>query len=227
MAFHPQTNRQTERVNQELEQYLRMFTNHRQKHWPDWLGMAEFAYNNKMHSSTKVSPFKANYGQDPRMGFEMRRKGKYKGAEKFVMKMKEIQEKAKAALGKAQKEIKKYADRKRAEVDEYKVGDLVMLSTKDLKYQMAGRRTEKLMERFVGPYRIKKIVSSNAVELELSSTVKIHLVVNVSRIQRYVGQVKGQRKEQPAPVVIEGEEKWKVERILNKWRIRGKDKYLV
>jgi len=181
--------------------------------------MAEFAYNNKMHSSTKVLPFKANYGQDPRMGFEMRRKGKYKGAEKFVMKMKEIQEKAKAALGKAQKEIKKYADRKRAEVDEYKVGDLVMLSTKDLKYQMAGRRTEKLMERFVGPYRIKKIVSSNAVELELSSTVKIHLVVNVSRIQRYVGQVKGQRKEQPAPVVIEGEEKWKVERILNKWRI--------
>ena len=189
--------------------------------------MAEFAYNNKMHSSTKVSPFKANYGQDPRMGFEMRRKGKYKGAEKFVMKMKEIQEKAKAALGKAQKEIKKYADRKRAEVDEYKVGDLVMLSTKDLKYQMAGRRTEKLMERFVGPYRIKKIVSSNAVELELSSTVKIHLVVNVSRIQRYVGQVKGQRKEQPVPVVIEEEEEWKVKRILNKQRIQGKDKYLV
>jgi len=78
--------------------------------------------------------------------------------------------------------MKKYTDRKRAEVDEYKVGDLVMLSTKDLKYQMARRRTEKLMERFVGPYRIKKIVSSNVVELELPSIVKIHLVVNVSRI---------------------------------------------
>ena len=77
--------------------------------------------------------------------------------------------------------MKKYADRKRAEVDEYKVGDLVMLSTKDLKYQMA-RRTEKLTERFVGPYRIKKIISSDAVELELPSTVKIHLVVNISRI---------------------------------------------
>jgi len=73
-------------------------------------------------------------------------------------------------------------DRKRAEVDEYKVGDLVMLSIKDLKYQMTGRRTEKLTERFVGPYRIKKIISSNAVELELPSTVKIHSVVNVSRI---------------------------------------------
>jgi len=204
-----------------------MFINHRQEQWPDWLGTAEFAYNNKMHSSTKVLPFKANYGQDPRMGFEGRKKGKYKGAEKFVTKIKEIQEEAKAALGKAQKEMKKYADRKRGDVDEYKVGDLVMLSTKDLKYQMVGRRTEKLTERFVGPYKIKKIISTNAVELELPSTIKIHSVVNMSRIRRYVGQVEGQRKEQPAPVVIEGEEKWEVERILNKQQIRGKDKYLV
>jgi len=226
-AFYPQTDGQMERVNQELEQYLRMFIDHQQEQWPDWLGMAEFAYNNKMHSSTKTSPFKANYRQDPRMGFEVRKKGKYEGAEKFVVKMKEIQEEARAALGKAQEEMKKYVDRKRAEVNEYKVGDLVMLSTKDLKYQIMERRTEKLMERFVGPYKIKKIISSNAVELELPSTVKIHPVVNVSRIQRYVGQVEGQRKKQPAPVVIEGEEEWEVERILNKQQIRGKDKYLV
>ena len=225
-VFYSQTDGQTERVNQELEQYLRMFIDHRQEQWPDWLGTAEFAYNNKVHSSTKMSPFKANYRQDPRMGFEIRRKGKYEGAEKFVIKIKEVQEKAKAVLGKAQ-EMKKYADRKRVEVDKYKVGDLVMLSTKDLKYQMVGRRTEKLMERFIGPYKIKKIVLSNIVELELPSIIKIHSVVNVSRIQRYVGQIKGQRKEQPAPVVIEEEEKWKVERILNKQQIQGKDKYLV
>jgi len=191
------------------------------------LGTAEFTYNNKAHLSTKILLFKANYGQDLRMGFEVRKKRKYKGAEKFVVKMKEIQEEAKAALGKAQEEMKKYANRKRAEVDEYKVGDLVMLSTKDLKYQMTGRRTEKLMERFVGPYRIKKIISSNTVELEPPSTVKIYSVVNVSRIQRYVGQIEGQRKEQPAPIIIEREEEWEVERILNKQQIRGKDKYLV
>jgi len=73
MAFHPQTDKQTERMNQELEQYLRMFINHRQEQWPEWLGIAEFAYNNKVHSSTKILPFKANYGQDPRMGFEGRK----------------------------------------------------------------------------------------------------------------------------------------------------------
>jgi len=77
-------------------------------------------------------------------------------------------------LGKTQEKIKKYTDRKRAEVNKYKVGDLVILSTKDLKYQMVGRRTEKLIERFIRPYKIKKIVLANTVELELSSTVKIH-----------------------------------------------------
>ena len=227
MAFHLQTDGQTERVNQELEQYLRMFIDHRQEQWPEWLGTAEFAYNNKAHLSTQTMSFKANYGQDPRMGFEGRKKGKYKGAKKFIEKIKEIQEEAKAVLGKAQEEIKKYADRKRGEVDDYKVEDLVMLGTKDLKYQIVGRRTEKLTERFVGPYKIKKIVSSNVVELELPSIVKIHPVVNVSRICHYIRQVEGQRKEQPAPVIIEGEEEWEVERILNKRWIREKDKYLV
>jgi len=101
MAFHPQTDGQTERVNQELKQYLRMFIDHRQKQWPDWLETVEFAYNNKVHSSTKTSPFKANHRQDPRMGFEIRKKRKYEGVEKFVAKMKEIQEEAKAALRKA------------------------------------------------------------------------------------------------------------------------------
>ena len=190
-AFHPQTDRQTERVNQELEQYLRIFIDYRQEQQPDQLGIAEFAYNNKAHSSTKMLPFKANYGQDPRMGFEIRKKRKYEGAEKFVTKMKEIQEKTKAALRKAQEKIKKYA-------------------------QMVRKRTEKLMERYIGPYKIKKIISSNAVELELPSTVKIYLVVNVSKIKKYIGQVKGQRKEQPTLVIIEEKEEQEVKKILNK-----------
>ena len=165
--------------------------NNRQEQWSNWLEIAEFAYNNKIYSSTKILPFKANYRQDPRMGFEVRKKRKYKEVEKFVIKIKEIQEEVKAALEKVQEKIKRYTDRKRTEVDKYKVKNLVMLSTKDLKYQMTGRRMEKLIKRFIGPYRIKKIASLNAVELELSSTVKIHSVVNVSRIQRYIGQVKG------------------------------------
>jgi len=205
MAFYPQVDSQTERINQELEQYLRMCIDHQQEQWPDWLGTAEFVYNNKAHLSTKTSLFKANYGQDPRMEFEIRKREKYEGKEKFVTKMKEIQKKAKAVLEKMQEKMKKYADRKREKVDEYKVGDLVILSTKDLKYKMVGKRTEKLTERFVGLYKVKKIILVNAVKLELSSIIKIHPVVNISRIHRYVGQVEGQRKEQSALVIIEGE----------------------
>jgi len=81
---------------------------------------------------------------------------------------------------------------------------------------MVERRTEKLTKRFVGPYKVKRIVSINTVELELPGTIKIHPVVNVSKIRKYIGQVKGQKKEQTALVIIEREEEWEVERILNK-----------
>jgi len=182
MAYHPQIDEQTERINQELEQYLRVFIDHRQEQWPDWLGTAEFAYNNKIYTATKISPFKANYGQDPRMGFEGRRKRKYEAVGKFVKRMKKIQKEAKAVLGKVQEEMKKFANRRRRKKEEYKVGDLVLLSTKDLKWQMKGRRSEKLTEHFVGPYKVKGIISSNAIELELPKSIKIHPVVNISRV---------------------------------------------
>ena len=74
---------------------------------------------------------------------------------------------------------------------------MVLLNTKDLKYQMIGRHTEKFTERFVGPYKVKAIISSNVIELDLPSTIKIHPVVNVSRVQWYKSQVQGQRKEVP------------------------------
>jgi len=151
--------------------------------------MMEFAYNNKIHTAIKISPFKANYGQNSRMGFEERRKEKYKAAGKFIERIKKIQEKAKAMLGKAQEEMKKFANRRQTEKEEYKVGDLVLLSMKDLKWQMKGRRLEKLTEHFVGLYKIKGIISSNTIELELPKSIKIHPVVNISRVQLYKLQV--------------------------------------
>jgi len=226
-AFYLQTDGQTEQANQELEQYLRMFVDYRQEQWPDWLGTVEFTYNNKVSNSTKVLPFMANNGQNPRMGFEMRKKEKVLRMEEFVAKMKEIQEEAQVALRKAQKEMKKQADRHRGEVEEYKVGDMVLLSTRDLKWQIIGRRTDKLTERFVGPYRVKGIVSSNAIELDLPSSVRIHPIVNVSRICRYRDQVKGQKVTPPPPVEIQGEMEYKVEKILSKRKRYGKVEYLV
>ncbi len=73
-SYYPQTDGQTERMSQELEQYLRFFIDYRQKDWPEWLASAEFAVNNKMHLTTKISPFMANYRREMRMGMDLRRK---------------------------------------------------------------------------------------------------------------------------------------------------------
>ena len=99
-----------------------------------------------MQTSTRVLPFKANSGQDPRMGFEIRKKGKFEKAEEFAKRMKKVYEEAEATLRKSQKEIRKYANRKRNKPEEYRVGDWVLLSTKNFKFQMQRRHLEKLME---------------------------------------------------------------------------------
>src|SRR5260370_17493447 len=67
-AYHLQTNGQTEHMNQEIETYLRIFINHHQDDWVDWLPLAEFSYNNHTHSSTHQTPFELNSGQHPHIG---------------------------------------------------------------------------------------------------------------------------------------------------------------
>ena len=92
-AFHLQTDRQIERMNQELEQYLRFFVEHRQKDWLEWLAIAEFAMNNKVHMATKISPFMANYRKEVRMGEDIRKKGKVESITEFIERMKKYMRK--------------------------------------------------------------------------------------------------------------------------------------
>jgi len=205
MAYHPETDGQTERTNQELEQYLRMYVNHRQNNWAKWLATAEFAFNNKVYTATRSSPFQVNYGREPRMGFDIRKKGKNEKAEEFVREMKEKDEEARAALVKSQEEMKRQVDRSRKEAEEYRVGDKVLISTKDFSAELMKRATKKLTKKFIGPYVVKKIVSENAVELELLASLRIYPVVNVRRLVKYREQVEGQKKIPPPPVKVAGE----------------------
>jgi len=224
-AFHPQTDGQTERMNQEVEQYLRFFIEHRQKDWPEWLAIAEFVINNKVHTAIKTSPFMANYRKELRMGGDIRKRGKVENVTEFAERIKKVQGEAEVALRKTQEEMKRYVDRGRKETEVWKKGDRVLLSTKDLVFKE--RPSKKLMERFVGPYAIEEVVLSNVVKLRLPSSMRIHPVVNVSWIVRYKEQVKGQKKEEGKPVEVEGVEEWEVEKILNKKKIRGVEKYLI
>ena len=110
--------------------------------------MVEFVYNNKVQTSTRVSLYKANNGWDQYMGFKMRKNEKFKRAEEFAKRMKEVHKEAEATLRKSQKEIRKYTDRKRNKPEKYRVDDWVLLSIKDLKFQMKERCSEKLTEQF-------------------------------------------------------------------------------
>ena len=101
MAFHLQTDGQTKQMNQKLEQYLQFFVDHRQKDWPEWLALVEFAVNNKVHSATKISLFMANYGRELRMERDIRKNGKIEKATEFVERMKKVHEETGAALKKA------------------------------------------------------------------------------------------------------------------------------
>jgi len=121
--------------------------------------------------------------------------------------------------------MKRYADRGRRETEVWKRGDRVLLSTRDLVFKK--RLSKKLTERYMGPYVIEEVVSSNAVKLRLPSLMRIYPVVNVSQIVRYKEQVKGQKKEEGKPIEVEGVEEWEVEKVLNKKRIRGVEKYLI
>ena len=227
MAYHSQTDGQIERANQELEQYLRMYINHRQNNWSEWLATAEFAFNNKVHTATKTSLFQVNYRRKPRMGFDIRKKGKNEKAKEFAREMKERHKEARAALVRSQEKMKRQADRNRKETEEYKVGDRVLISTKDFSMELIKRTIKKLMEKFIGPYVVKKIVSENVVELELPASLWIYLVVNVRRIVKYREQVEEQKKILPPLVKIASEKEYEVEEILDRQKRRRKMKYLV
>ena len=120
----------------------------------------------------------ANYNRELRIGVNIKRKGKVEKAMEFAERMKKVQEEAKAMLRKTQEEMKQQVDKERKEVEEWKKNDKVMLSTKDLVFKK--RLAQKLVDQYVGLYIIDKVVSINAIRLQLSTLMRLYLVVNLS-----------------------------------------------
>jgi hypothetical protein len=190
-AFHPQTNGQTERINAELEQYLRLFCDWAQDDWVDWLPLAEFAGNNTTSETTGVSPFFANYGFHPRMGVEPAQpcppniteaqRREFFRASEIAERFKAILEKATALSKQAQDRYEEGANRRRSDAPIYHVDDWVMLNMKNYK---TGRPTQKLEPRWEGPFQVTK-TSSHAVTLRLPANMKIFNTFHVSMVRPY------------------------------------------
>jgi len=188
-AFHPQTNGQTERINAELEQYLRLFCDWAQDDWADWLPLAEFAGNNATSETTGVSPFFANYGFHPRMGVEPAQpcppeiteaqRREFFRASEIANRFKAILDTATALSKQAQDRYEEGANRRRRDAPVYRVGDWVMLN---MKHYKTGRPVQKLEPRWEGPFRVTK-VSSHAVTLQLPANMKIFNTFHVSLVR--------------------------------------------
>ncbi|MBW0510238.1 hypothetical protein O181_049953 [Austropuccinia psidii MF-1] len=154
-AFHPETDGQTERVNQTLVQYLWMYFSYHQDDWHNWHPLAAFAYNNSEHSSTKQSPFFKIFGRNT--SFESINISQDSPAGMLSTKLQSVQQVVKEELESSIRIFKKYADRNRIIPPDFEPGDKVWLASKNNK---TTRPTKKLLERWLGPFEgIKKIGS--------------------------------------------------------------------
>jgi len=132
-AWYPQTDGQTEHVNQELDQYLRLFVNERQDNWYDLLPMAEFQHNNHVHSTTQQPPFLLDTRKLPHMGFKPRQNPSgLETVNEFTERMRTAINEAKSAIHKAQDDMKRYYDRQRTPAPVFNPGDRVFLDTSDI-----------------------------------------------------------------------------------------------
>ena len=227
-AFHPQGDGQTERVNQELEQYLRLFVNERQDNWVDLLPLAEFQYNNHVHSSTQHPPFLLDAGRLPRMGFEPDRlASRLESVNEFTDRMASTLEEAKAALSKSKDDMARYYNQRREPAPEYKPGDRVYLDASDIR---TTRPSKKLSHRQLGPFLIERKVGNSAYRLRLPLSMKrFHPVFNVVKLTLAPADpIPGRRAPPPPlPEIIEGEEEWVVEEIMDSKMMNRKLRYLV
>jgi hypothetical protein len=164
MAYHPQTDSQTEHVNQELEGYLRIFTSRRQDDWDDLLPLGEFSHNNHVHSSTHQTPFMVDTGRHPRMGFEPQQpRSNLELVNEFAARMAQGLEEAKAALTKAKDEYAIYYNRRREPALVFTPGDRVWLDGSDI---ATNRPSFKLSHRHLGLF-VEKCVGHGAYRLTL------------------------------------------------------------
>jgi len=181
-AFHPQTDGQTERLNQTIEAYLRAFVNTEQDDWRRLLPMAEFAYNNSATAGNGMSPFYANYGFHPVAVGTASTEPHNPASTVYAHWMQAIHEEARKWLEEAQERMRQYTDPERKTPPAYRVGDLVMLSSRNIKTR---RPSKKLDHKNQGPFQIEKIVSPLAVRLTLPRKWKIHNVFHVSLLEHY------------------------------------------
>ena len=241
-AYHPESDGQTENANKTLEIMLRSVVDFTQDDWDEHLAAAELAFNNSKNATTGFTPFYLVYGREARMPIDLALAPLTKAtdnpaAAEATARWRAALQHASDNTAQQQRRQKKYADHSRREVC-FAVGDRVLLSTEHLKLIGETKRARKFTERYIGPYRVKRVVNANAYELELPATLKVHPVINISHLKEYHDGAQAFpdrpiRVTRPDPAAIDdnGAPAWEVDRLLDHRKVRRGsrqvDQYLV
>lgn len=230
-AYHPQTDGQTEIMNQYLDQRLRPFVNHYQDNWSDLLPMMDYAQLTLPHSSIGMSPFELLYGRLPRTSFDWnipkasspQERLSQSKAQEVAKRMQGALELAKENMAKAQARKERDINAHRRPVD-FEPGDQVYISTKNWK---TDRPSRKLGNQMDGPFPIIRQVG-NSFEVKLPDSMKIHNVFSPDRLRREPGDpLPGQRNDPPGPEIVHSEEEYEVQEVLASRAIRNQLEYRI
>ena len=224
-AFHPETAGSTEVTNQVIEQYLRIYINYQQNDWVAWLALSEFSYNNSINSSTGMTPFCANKGTHPIFDPSIIRESIIPQAEELIQQLHRICLELQANLKYAQGNYMKQANKTRSEQPIINLGDLVFLNRKNIR---TNRPSKKLDDKKLGPFKVIRAINPIAFELKLPNTMKIHPVFHISLLEpKTKDLITAHIQEPPPPIIIDNEEQYEVEMILDSRERRGKREYLI
>jgi len=209
-AFQPQTDRQTERTNSTLEQYLRAYVNYQQDNWKELLPMAEFAYNNGYQESIKRRPFFANYGVNPEyqtIGHLMQ--GRITPPED----MSQLHDTLQAEMTEAQLRHKEYYDAERKPDPNLQSGDMGSLLPRKIRTTRPCKQQD---YKKIGPFQILAKIGESAYKLDLPPSMRIHNTFHISLLELYHDDKFSSQRTQPSlPIIIEGEPEYELEQIID------------
>lgn len=213
-GYHPEGDGQTERANQTLEQYLRIYCNYQQDNWSELLPLAEFAYNNAPSATTGVSPFFANKGYHPNLSVHPERDLSSARAREYAIDLDELHQFLREEMAHAQERYQGPADARRKPAPDLKIGDQVFVKAK---YFRSTRPSKKLSEKNLGPFEIIARPGTHSFTIRLPDSMRsVHPVFHVSQLEpAFPNTIPNRIQSPPPPVEVDGEPEYEISEILD------------